>query len=147
MRAEWSFSHPLNAQSEIRGHSLGDAVGLERTGVHLIRIPAGKESFVYHRHFGEEEWIYVLSGRGVAEIGDQEHEVGPGDFMGFPTPSVGHNLKNAGSEDLVYLCGGERNAMELAEFPRHGKRFVRSGAKMTMWSTKGEEAFPGFERP
>lgn len=56
MRAEWSFSHPLNAQSEMRGHS-------------------------------------------------------------------------------------------LAEFPRHGKRFVRSGAKMTMWSTKGEEAFPGFERP
>src|SRR5207245_608704 len=27
-----------------------------------------------------------LSGRGIAEIGDEEVEVGPGDFMGFATP-------------------------------------------------------------
>jgi uncharacterized cupin superfamily protein len=47
-------------------------------------MPPGKESFVYHSHHREEEWIYVLSGRGVAEIDGEEFEVGAGDFMGFP---------------------------------------------------------------
>ena len=46
----------------------------------------------------------------VAEIDGGEHEVGPGDFMGFPTPSLGHHLRNPFDEDLVYLMGGERHA-------------------------------------
>ncbi|MEM9491140.1 MAG: cupin, partial [Myxococcota bacterium] len=56
------FSHPLNPESAIRGISLSDATGLQRVGVHLIRIAPGKESFVYHKHHGEEEFIYILSG-------------------------------------------------------------------------------------
>jgi uncharacterized cupin superfamily protein len=70
-----SFSHPLNPKSEVHMRSLGDAVGLERLGIHIMRIPPGKESFVFHMHHTEEEFIYVLSGRGIAEIGDEEHEV------------------------------------------------------------------------
>jgi uncharacterized cupin superfamily protein len=81
---------------------------------------------VYHSHQHEEEWIYVLSGRAIAEIGDAELEVGAGDFMGFPTPSVGHHLRNASGEDLVYLMGGERREMEVADFPKHGRRMYRS---------------------
>jgi len=47
-----------------------------------------------------------LSGRGIAEIGDEEVEVGPGDFMGFATPSSAHHLRNRFDVDLVYLMGG-----------------------------------------
>ena len=35
----------------------------------LARIPAGKESFAYHAHRAEEEWMYVVSGTGSARIG------------------------------------------------------------------------------
>ena len=72
-----------------------------------MRVAPGKESFIYHTHYYEEEWIYILSGRGVAEIDGAEHEVGPGDFMGFATPSVAHHLRNPFDVELVYLCGGE----------------------------------------
>ena len=48
---------------------LSRQVGLERAGVSLIRVPPGKESFVYHRHNVEEEWAFVLSGAGVVDIG------------------------------------------------------------------------------
>ena len=89
-----SFSHPWNPNSEIIGTRLSTLVGLSRIGVSLVRIPPGKESFVYHSHYREEEWIYVISGRGVAEIDDEEFEVAAGDFMGFPTPSVAHHLRN-----------------------------------------------------
>ncbi|MEH2226212.1 cupin domain-containing protein [Nostoc sp.] len=44
-------------------------------------IPAGKESFVYHSHHCEEEWIYILSGQAIAEIDKEEFEVFPGNFM------------------------------------------------------------------
>lgn len=122
----FSFSHPLNPNSECHMQSLGDAVGLERLGLHIIRVPPGKDAFALHAHYGEEEFVLVLSGRGVAEHGDERIEVGPGDFLGYPTPQTPHNLTNPFDEDLVYLSGGERNAVDIIEFPRTGHRGVRS---------------------
>jgi uncharacterized cupin superfamily protein len=118
--------HPLNPKSLTLQRGLSRITGLARVGVTHVRIPPGQESFVYHSHEHEEEFLYVLSGRGIAEIGDSEFEVGPGDFMGFPTPSVGHHLRNPFAEDLVYLMGGERREMEVADFPRLKKRMYRS---------------------
>lgn len=135
---EESYSHPLNPRSRIQGVSLGDAAGLTRIGVLFIRVPPGKESLAYHLHHGEEEFLYVLSGRGIAEIDGQEHEVGPGDFMGFPTPSVAHLMRNPFDEELVYLSGGERRPLEIADFPRDGKRMVRVGQRVSMHPLEGE---------
>jgi uncharacterized cupin superfamily protein len=126
--AEQSFSHPLNPDSEMRGVSLSQAAGLERIGVHFIRVPPGKEANIYHLHHHEEEWWYVLEGRGIVEIDGEEHEVGPGDFMGFPTePPTPHHLRNGGDTDLVYLVGGERKRVEIGEFPHLGKLVLRRG--------------------
>jgi uncharacterized cupin superfamily protein len=121
------FSHPWNPESLMRGTQLARSVGLKRTGVNLIRIPAGKESFAYHSHQHEEEWFYILSGRALALIDDVEYELSAGDFVGFPTPSVAHHLRNPGPGDLVYLVGGENRENEIADFPRLGKRVVRLG--------------------
>src|SRR5919108_4652226 len=82
---EESFSHPWNPNSLIIGTRISRMVGLRRTGVSLVRVPPGKESFVYHSHHREEEWIYIISGRGIAEIDGDEFQVGAGDFMGFST--------------------------------------------------------------
>ncbi len=120
------FSHPWNSKSEISGAYLGRALGLKRTGVNLAKIPPGKESFVYHAHQREEEWLYIISGTGIAEVDGQEFEVRTGDFMAFPTPSVAHHLRNGGEEDLVYLMGGENLDVEIADFPHLEKRMVRT---------------------
>lgn len=122
-----SFSHPWNPNSRVIGTHLSPMAGLQRTGLSLVRVPAGKESFAYHLHHREEEWIYILSGRGTAEIDEKEYEVGPGDFMGFPSATVAHHLRNTGVEDLVYLTGGENLEHEIADFPRLGRRMVRMG--------------------
>ncbi|WP_224242037.1 cupin domain-containing protein [Hyalangium gracile] len=134
---EQSQSHPLNPNSLVRGISLSEQVGLERVGLHLLKVAPGKESFIFHSHHSEEEFLYILSGRGIAEIGDESFEVGPGDFMGFPTPSVAHHLRNPFQEDLVYLSGGERRAVEVADFPRIGKRLVRFGMKAAVYDLDG----------
>jgi uncharacterized cupin superfamily protein len=134
---EQSQSHPLNPNSQVRGISLSEQVGLQRVGLHLLKIAPGKESFIFHTHHSEEEFMYILSGRGIAEVGDESHEVGPGDFLGFPTPSVGHHLRNPFQEDLVYLSGGERREVEVADFPRIGKRLVRFGMQAAIYELAG----------
>jgi uncharacterized cupin superfamily protein len=125
-----TFCHPLNPNSEISGVSLSDQVGLQRIGFYLTCISPGKESFIYHSHQYEEEFIYILSGRGIAEIEDEEFEVSSGDFMGFPTPSVAHHLRNPFDEDLVYLMGGERREVEVGDFPRLKKRIFKIGKQI-----------------
>jgi uncharacterized cupin superfamily protein len=123
--AELEFHHPLNPRSEIRGHQLSRLTGLSRSALNLFRVPPGCESFVAHNHTTEEEWVYVLSGRGIARLGDAEVEVGAGDFMGFRTPSVIHHLRNPFAEDLVYLCGGEIRELDVCAYPDQGVVLVR----------------------
>ena len=142
---EVNFSHPWNPNSSINGTRISRLVGLKRTGVSLAKIPAGKESFVYHTHDREEEWIYIISGRGIAEINDEEFEVGAGDFMGFPTPSVAHHLRNPFDEELVYLMGGENLDYEIADFPRLGKRMLRRGENIEIYDTSDAKSFAFFD--
>ncbi|AOY95173.1 cupin [Cupriavidus sp. USMAA2-4] len=132
-----TFRHPWNPNSEITGARLGRMLGLRRTGVNFTTVPPGKESFVYHAHHLEEEWIYILSGRGVAEIDGEVFEVGAGDFMAFPATGVAHHLVNAGDQDLVYLCGGEHREAEIVDFPRLGKRSVRTGDTVEVFDRPG----------
>ncbi|HLA71335.1 MAG TPA: cupin domain-containing protein [Steroidobacteraceae bacterium] len=135
------FSHPWNPNSEMHGTQLGLSVGLKRTGVNFMRVPAGKEAYVYHSHRHEEEWIYLLSGRAIATIDGADYEIGAGDFIGYPTPSVAHLMRNPGPEDLVYLSGGEHLDFDVAEFPTLGKRMVRSGKQVEIFDDSDVQAF------
>jgi len=138
---EQSFSHPWNRLSELSGAQLGAMTGLKRTGVNIARIPPGKESFVYHSHWAEEEWIYVLAGRAIARIDGVDYEVGPGDFMGFPTPGIAHHLMNPFDQELVYLMGGERRTIEIADFPDLGKRMIRRGNEIDIFDVADARGF------
>lgn len=131
---EAQFSHPWNPKSLLIGTQISRMIGLKRTGVTIARMPAGKESFVYHSHHLEEEWLYILSGNGIAEIDGVEYEVGAGDFMAFPTPSVAHHLRNPNPEDLVYLMGGENLETEIADFPKMDKRMLRHGGTVEVYN-------------
>ena len=131
---EAQFSHPWNPKSLLIGTQISRMLGLKRTGVTIARMPADKESFVYHSHHLEEEWVYILSGKGIAEIDGIEYEVGAGDFMAFPTPSVAHHLRNPGPEDLVYLMGGENLGTEIADFPKMDKRMLRHGGSVEVYN-------------
>ena len=81
---EQSFSHPWNPKSQLIGMQLGRVLGLKRTGVSIARIPPGKESFVYHSHQSEEEWLYILSGCGIAEIAGKRLKSLPARSWRFP---------------------------------------------------------------
>lgn len=138
---EFVFSHPWNPSSLVHFAHLSGLSGLKRTGVSLVRIPPGKESFCYHMHHREEEWVYLLSGHATAEIGDEAYAVGPGDFLAFPAGGEAHLLRNTGEDELVCLMGGENRQFEIADFPRLGKRMVRMGEKMEIFELADAEPF------
>jgi uncharacterized cupin superfamily protein len=98
---------------------------MNQVGVHLVRVQPGAETSVLHYHYHEEEFLYVLSGKGIAEIGEQEYEVGPGDFMGFTAPSLPHTMRNPFDQDLVYLMAGQRKEFDVVELPRLKQRLYK----------------------
>lgn len=121
--------HQFNDNAVRMTRSLGDALGLQRLGVHLVRLTEGRDSTTYHWHEQDEEFLYILAGRGIAEIDGTEHAVRSGDFMAFPAGSPAHMLRNPHPEDLVYLMAGERNALDVVHYPREGRTLFKYHGK------------------
>lgn len=91
---------------------LGDTVGLTHMGVHMRTVEPGMAGTNRHFHTVEEEWVYVLSGRGTVRIGPHRIAVRVGSFVGFPPGPRPHHFLAEGDESLVLLEGGERRPVE-----------------------------------
>jgi uncharacterized cupin superfamily protein len=50
-------------------------------------------------------------------------------------------MRDTGTEDLVYLAGGENREFEVAEFPALGKRVVRMGQQVDVYDVDDAKAF------
>ncbi len=135
------FRHPLNPKSDIQMQLLSDRVGMQRAQLSLARIPSGKESFIPHAHRCQEEFIFILEGKARLEIDGEALDVGAGDYVGFPTDGAVHHLINDGPEDLVYLMGGERTAVEVASFPTLGKTGIWADGSMRYIDAEAGQAF------
>jgi len=121
--------HFLNPNAVRLNKSLGDAVGLTQIGVHIITVQPGRDSTETHKHYYEEECVYVLSGKGTAIIDGERFEIGPGDFLGLPANRAAHNIINDGDKALVCLVMGQRLEQDVADYPDKGKRIYRYGGQ------------------
>lgn len=130
--------HQFNDRAMRMTRTLSTAVGLERIGIHLIRLPPGCDSTQFHSHSADEEFIYILEGRAIAEIGDSEYEVAPGDFIGLPVPSPAHNLRNSFAEYCHYLVGGERNPLDVVDYPRIRRSMLKHPRRWVDWDDFNE---------
>lgn len=121
--------HILNPNAVRINKSLGDLVGLKNIGFHIISVEPGRDSTEYHKHYYEEECIYVLSGKGTLVIEGEAFSFEKGDFVGFPVNTAAHSLLNDGNETLVCLVVGQRLEQDVGDYPNKGKRIYRnSGA-------------------
>jgi uncharacterized cupin superfamily protein len=149
VRAEKAFefrqpiTYPWNPGTIVAGTNLDQMVGLTQSRVRVVRLAPGSVASLYHSHTCEEEWVYVLQGQGVLEIEETEHLLGPGDFAGFPAPTAPHQLRNPFQKSLICLMGGSRTTVDLADFPRDGKRLFRRGDSLEIYdSADAEEVAP-----
>jgi uncharacterized cupin superfamily protein len=97
---------------------LGDACGLTRFGVNLVRLGPGGESALRHWHTLEDEFVYVLSGE-VALVSDAGEQVlRAGMCAGYPGGKRdAHHFVNRGSTPAVYLEVGSRIDGDNAFYP------------------------------
>ena len=121
--------HFLNPNAVRINKSLGDAVGLSGMGVHIIHVEPGNDTTEYHKHYYEEECLYVLSGQGTANIEGDLHKIAAGDFIGFPANTAAHTIVNDGTETLVCLVMGQRLQHDVGDYPNKEKRIYRNGGE------------------
>ncbi len=119
-------THFLNANAKRRNKSLGDAVGLKNMGVHIIEVEPGHATTEYHKHYYEEECIYVLSGKATATIQGKKITIEQGDFLGFPCDGSAHDIVNDDEALLVCLVMGQRLQQDISDYPNQGKRLYRN---------------------
>src|SRR5260370_6482361 len=124
-RQRAAYRQRLNPCSRFEGTELSRPGGLGRVGVSIAWLKPGEESFAFHAHMVEEEWLYVLSGRALVEMGDGSVAVGPGDFVAFPAPNVPHLVRNAFDSECSYLIVAQLwLPLDLIDYPRLGKRYL-----------------------
>ncbi len=121
-------THFLNPDATRLNKSLGDAVGLNNIGFHIIELQPGAESTEYHVHYNEEECVYILEGQATVIIDEQSYDVEAGDFIGYPASGLAHTMINTGNTVLKCIVVGQRLPYDVGDYPRKGKRIYRTPA-------------------
>jgi uncharacterized cupin superfamily protein len=100
------FNEPVAARER---RALGDALGLKKFGVNLLRLPPGCQSSQRHWHTKSDEFIFIVEGELVLVTDDGEQLLGAGMTAGFPANSGdGHCLINRTDKDALILEVGNR---------------------------------------
>ena len=97
--------------------TLGDALGLTRIGVNLVRILPGKESSMRHWHTHEDEFVYLLEGELVLRTDEGEQLLTSGMCAGFPAgEGDGHQLVNCSAAVATFLVVSNRHPEDTAYY-------------------------------
>ena len=139
---EIETQHQFNYNAIRHARTLSKPTGMTRIGIHIVRIEPGHDSTTHHYHEADEEFVYILAGRGVARSGNEELQVEAGDFMGFPAPSPAHSMHNPHAEDLVYLMGGERWATDVVHYPDIKRSLIKANGRRTWAAWEDMEELP-----
>ena len=119
-------THFLNDNAKRVNKSLGDMTGLTGLGFHIIEVEPGHDTTEHHMHHFEDECVYVLSGIATAYIGEETHQIGTGDFIGYRKGGVAHSITNTGTETFRCIVVGERLNHDVGDYTRLGKRIYRN---------------------
>jgi uncharacterized cupin superfamily protein len=98
------YPPPFSARVEGRDKRiLGEIFGLKNFGVNLTRLEPGAQSALMHRHFKQDEFIYVLEGTPTLVTDKGEVPLSPGQCAGFAAGGVAHHLVNRSNAPVVFL--------------------------------------------
>ena len=114
-----------------RGRMVGPVIGASMLGASLYELPPGQRSFPHHYHYGNEEWLVVVSGRPTVRTPEGEQELSAGDVVCFPEGREGaHQVRNASDEPARVLIFSTKRAPAVAVYP--------DSDKIGVWPVPGE---------
>ena len=103
---------------------IGQAAGLLRIGINLVRLPPGHRASWPHAEEKEEELVYVLEGTVDAWVDGAVYPMTRGDFAAFPAGTgICHTFINNSDTEATLLVGGEADkADNRIYYPLHPQR-------------------------
>jgi uncharacterized cupin superfamily protein len=111
---------------EQNGYSrrVGQAAGLQKIGVNLMRLPPGERSSWPHAEEKEEEFVYVLEGEVDAWIDGFVYAMRAGDFAALPSGTgITHCFINNSEREALLMVGGEASRRDnRIYYPLHPNR-------------------------
>lgn len=109
---------------------LGKSVGSQKIYINLDSVPPKGFSTKYHSHSQQEEFFYILSGKGKLRLNDAETEVKPGDFLSKPAgKNISHTFYNSGDEPLLILDIGTNEQEDTCYYPDEDIYLHKSNGK------------------
>lgn len=124
---EWT-EQSRGTKYEFRRKPLGSASGGEKIGCSLYEVPPGKRSWPFHYHLANEEALYILSGKGVLRIGEEEVAVSRGDYVALLPGKTAHQLINNSGSLLRYICISTMIEPDISIYPDSGKIGIFAGS-------------------
>jgi uncharacterized cupin superfamily protein len=127
------FGAELDGSQEREGYSwrsarLGPRIGASRIGCSLYELGPGQRSFPYHFHYGNEEWLLVVSGTPTLRAADGERELREGDVVAFPAGAEGaHAIENRSGGPARVAIFSTLVTPSISVYPDSGKIGVRPG--------------------
>ncbi len=107
----------------------GVAGGGHPFDVELSRLPPGATNFPFHAHAAQWELYLVVSGSGELRAGDTRTPVTAGDSFVCP-PGEPHQIKNTGTEDLIYYVIADNPPADVINYPDSNKWLVKPQRKV-----------------
>ncbi len=87
----------------------GQHFGLQRIGIHHVRLQPGRRTSYPHAESGEDEFVYVLEGTPDVWLDGHLHRLQPGDGVGFPAGTgLAHSFLNNSEAEVCLLVVGDK---------------------------------------
>ena len=99
----------------------------EQLGARIEELSPGGTSSEHHFHTSEEEHVIVLEGFATLILGDEQHELNPGDHVWFKAgEETPHHIENTSDNAFRFLVFGERKADDVVVYPEHQVMMIKS---------------------
>lgn len=106
------------------GAPLATHFGLQRLGIHHVRLQPGRRTSFPHAESLEEEFVHVLEGEPDVWLDGLLHRLKPGDSVGFPAGTgLAHSfLNNTDAEVRLLVVGETAKAENRIVYPVNPER-------------------------
>lgn len=112
------YMYDPDFKSKLKTILIGDAIGSEKIYVNIDYVKPGAESVKYHSHSKQEEFYFIMSGKGIFRIDGKEILIKIGDVISVPAgKDNGHQFINNSSEILQILDIGTREKDDIITYP------------------------------
>jgi uncharacterized cupin superfamily protein len=121
----------------------GEELGAKLWGGTVYELAPGKKVCAYHWHFGEEEWLLVVSGTPTLRTPLGKRVLQPWDVAVFVCGETGaHEVQNETGEPVRVVMFSTVSDPEVAVYPDSGKVSAYAG-----WSRKDRPTVWLMNRP